>query len=129
MTNPLFRYVRERANVVRTTKERYFTRISVDLDPNRPGFEARWIPSEDLSVERLLDIFTSMDANLCDVWGACADFMRHLYRHKPRLVVLGPKIERLPDDYPFKPQRLVQLSWLFESIGNRLDTDGSFLAP
>ena len=37
-----------------TTKERYFSRLSVELDPNKPGFEeARWIVSEDVNVEYL----------------------------------------------------------------------------
>jgi len=47
-----------------TTKEHYFSRMSVVLDPNKPGFaEAQWITSEDVNVEHLLDIFTSIDAN------------------------------------------------------------------
>jgi hypothetical protein len=64
-------------------KERYFTRMSVDLDPNKPDFkEARWIRSEDVNVEHLLDVFTTIDGDSDDVWDACADFMTHLYWHK-----------------------------------------------
>ena len=102
-----------------TTKECYFTRLSVDLDPEEPSFgEARWITSEDVNVEHLLDVFTTIDANSGDVWDACEHFMEHLYRHKKRLVVLGPKIEGLPDDHPSKPPCIYELSWLFESVGN-----------
>ena len=109
MLAPLRDYLRPNdptsSHLLRTTKECYFSRLSVDLDPNRPGFEkARWIASEDANVEHLLDDFTSIDGNSSDVWGACADFMKHLYWHKPRLAALGPKIERLPDDHPSKPQ-------------------------
>ena len=103
-----------------TTKERYFTRMSVDLDnPNVPGFkEARWIGAEDLNVEHLLDVFTTMDANSDDVWKACADFMRHIFWHKKRLIVLRPKIEALPDDHYSKPECLFELSQVFSSVGN-----------
>jgi len=102
-----------------TTKECYFTRLSVDLDPDTPGFgEARWIVSEDVNVEHMLDVFTSIDANSKDIWNACSDFMAHLHWHKPRLVVLGPRIEALPDDHPSKPCCLRDLSWLFDLVGN-----------
>ena len=102
-----------------TTKDLYFRRLSVDVDPAKPGFEeARWITSEDLNVEHLLDVFTSVDTHSVDAWDACSNFMTHIYWHKPRLVVLGPKIEGLPDDHDSKPQCLYQFSWLFESIGN-----------
>ena len=102
-----------------TAKECYFARLSAGVNPDRPGFgEARWITSEDVNVEHLLDVFTEIDANSDGVWDACANFMNHLYWHKPRLTVLGQRLERLPDDHPSKPQCLVQFSWLFESIGN-----------
>jgi len=102
-----------------TIKECYFTRLSVDLNPDRPGFgEARWITSEDVNIEHLLDVFTTIDATSSGVWDACANFMEHLFWHKPRLVVLGPKIERLPDRHPSKPQCLYQLSRLLRSVGN-----------
>ena len=49
----------------RATKDHYFRRLSVDVDPVNPaGFEdARWITLEDVNVEHLLDVFTSIDAN------------------------------------------------------------------
>jgi len=107
-----------------TTKERYFTRLSVDVEPDTPGFgEMRWITSEDVNVEHLLDVFTSIDANSEDVWDACTKFIYHLRWHKPRRVVLGPKIEALPDDHPSKAkaQCLQALSCLFEMVGNKVE--------
>ena len=104
------------------TKERYFTRMSVLLNPNKPGFDdTRWIISEDVNVEHLLDIFTSIDANSDSVWNACFNFINHLYWHKKRLIVLGPKIEGLPDDHRSKPVCLFWLSRLFNSVGHDMD--------
>ena len=101
------------------TKDHYFRRLSVSIEPDKPGFEeAQWITSEDANVEHMLDVFTSIDTNSVGVWDACSNFMKHLYWHKPRLVTLGPKIEELPNDHRSKPECLDKLSWLFESIGN-----------
>jgi tetratricopeptide (TPR) repeat protein len=92
------------------------------LIPTTPGFgEARWITSEDVNVEHLLDVFTSADANSENVWDACGNFMHHLYWHKPRLIVLGPKIEGLPDDHPSKALCLHRLSQLFNGVGNLVE--------
>jgi tetratricopeptide (TPR) repeat protein len=103
-------------------KERYFIRMSVDLNPNRPEFgEARWITTEDVNVEHLLDVFTTIDGDSDDVWDACASFFRHLYWHKSRPTVLRPKIKGLPDDRCCKPKCLFELSMLFSSIGNFVD--------
>jgi len=105
-----------------TIKECYFTRMSVDLGPGKPGFgEARWITSEDVNVEHLLDIFTSIDANSDNVWEACTNFMKHLLFHKPRLVVLRPKIEGLLDDHQSKSKCLFQLSQLLKKVGNHTE--------
>ncbi|KAF9780524.1 hypothetical protein BJ322DRAFT_297207 [Thelephora terrestris] len=103
-----------------TTKQRYFTRMSVDLDnPTTPGFkEAQWITSEDVNVEHLLDVFTTVDTSSEDVWKACADFIRHIFWHKKRPIVLRPNIERLPDSHPWKPECLLELSQLFRSLGD-----------
>ena len=103
-----------------TTKECYFTRLlAVDVHPDKPFFEeSRWIVSEDVNVEHLLDIFMSFGADLENFWKACEGFMNHIVWHKPRLVVLGPKIEELPDDNPSKAQCLRNLSWLFHSVGD-----------
>jgi hypothetical protein len=103
-------------------KERYFTRMSVDLNPNQPVFgEARWIRSEDVNVEHLLDVFTTIDADSDDVWDTCARFMAHLFWHKNRPTLLRAKIEGLPDDHCCKPKCLYELSMLFGSIGNFVD--------
>ena len=100
-------------------REHYFTRLSVELDPKAPGFrETRWIASEDANVEHLLNVLMSIDANSDGVWGACVDFLSHLFWHKRRQTVLGPNIERLPDDHPVKPRCLFELARSFESIGN-----------
>ena len=100
-------------------REHYFTRLSAKINPNAPGFkETRWIASEDANVEHLLNVLMSTDTNSDEVWRACANFLRHLYWHKPRQTVLGPKIEGLPDDHPSKPRCLLGLAKLFQSIGN-----------
>ena len=123
MLAPLRDYLRPKdptmSPILCATKDHYFRRLSVPVDPTNPGFnEARWITSEDVNVEHLLNIFTSISTNSAEVWDACSNFMRHLYWHKPRLVMQGPKIEGLPDRHRSKPQCLYQLSWLFGSAGN-----------
>jgi tetratricopeptide (TPR) repeat protein len=106
-----------------STEERYFTRLSVDVHPGRPGFEeARWITSEDVNVEHLLDVFTTIDATSDAVWGACVGFMKHLLWRKPRLVTLGRNIEALPDDHPSKLECLSHLSRLFTKVGNHTES-------
>ena len=100
-------------------KERYFIRMSVDADLRNPGSEgARWFTSEDVNVEHLLDVFTAIDVDSIEVWNSCANFTRRLIIQKPRLTVLKPKIEGLPDDHPSKPECLFYLSQLFQSVGN-----------
>ena len=104
------------------TKDHYFRRLSVGINPGEPGFEeARWITFEDVNVEHLLDVFTSTDVSSADIWDACSNFMKHLYWHKPRLITLGPKVEGLSDDHPSKPQCLRRLAWLFSSVGNNTE--------
>jgi tetratricopeptide (TPR) repeat protein len=101
------------------TKENYFHRLDVKVYPDKPGFnDARWITSEDMNVEHLLDVFTSIDINSDEVWTACDHFMEHLFWHKPRLVILGPKTKGLPDAHPAKAKCLSRLAWLFYYIGN-----------
>jgi len=89
------------APLLNRTKEYYFSRLSVKVDPAQPGFEeAQWITSEDVNVEHLLNVFTTIDTSSSNIWDTCVYFIRHLYWHKKRLVSLGPKIEGLPDDHP-----------------------------
>ena len=103
-------------------KEIYFSRLSVDPCPGKCGFyKSQWVASEDVNVEHLFDVFTSIDDDSKRVWDACAQFMTHLYWQKRRLVILGPKIEGLSDDHPSKPLCLVQLSWLFNAVGNNVE--------
>ena len=104
--------------LLRATKECYFNRLSVKPNPNKPGFrDTKWITSEDANVEHLLDVFTTIDAGSDNTWSVCGHFIAHLRFHKPRLVVLGPKIEGLPDDHPLKPWCLSQLAQLIHTIG------------
>jgi tetratricopeptide (TPR) repeat protein len=126
MLAPLRDYLRPRdprsSPLLSITRECYFSRLSADVYPGWPGFEeSRWITSEDANVEHLLDVFTSIDADSKTVWDACGRFMKYLFWHKPRLVMLGPKIEALPDDHPSKAERLWNLSWLFDSVGNMVE--------
>jgi len=105
-----------------TVKECYFTRLSVNIDPNKRTFgQTRWITSEDVNVEHLLDVFTTIDANSDGIWKACAYFMMHLSWHKSRLILLRPKIDGLPDDHCWKPKCLFELSQFFHSIGNQVE--------
>jgi len=103
-------------------KEHYFARMSVIINPDKPSFrESQWIISEDVNVEHLLDVFTSIDANSDGVWDACANFLEHLNWHKKRLTILGLKIEGLPDDHHLKPCCLIRLSRLFHSVGDYVE--------
>ena len=98
----------------------YFSRMTVILNPNEPDFaKTQWITSEDVNVEHLLEVFTTIDASSDGVWRACAYFMRHLHWHKRRLVILKPRIEGLPDNHSSKPECLFELSRLFEAVGDQ----------
>jgi tetratricopeptide (TPR) repeat protein len=104
---------------LRTTKEHYFHRLTIEVHPGTPGFdEAQWITLEDVNIEHLLDASTSIDGNSDEVWGACAHFMEHLYWHKPRLITLGSKIKGLPNHHPSKAKCLFWLARLFHEVGN-----------
>jgi tetratricopeptide (TPR) repeat protein len=101
------------------TRDQYFSRLSVDIDPDKPGFEeSRWVVLEDVNVEHLLDVFTSIDPDRDDIWGACYYFIMHLRWHMPRPTMLKSKIEALPDDHHDKPRCLTELSRLFGQVGN-----------
>ncbi|KAF9793344.1 hypothetical protein BJ322DRAFT_1034115 [Thelephora terrestris] len=97
-----------------TTKGCYFARLSTKFDTQ----EGRWIMSEDVNVEHLLDVFASADPSSDDVWYACARFMGYLWWHKPRPTVLRKSIEELSDDNSSKPDCLYGLAYLYGAIGN-----------
>ena len=127
MLAPLREYLRPEdpasSPFLRTTKVHYFARLSVDIYPGKPGFEeSRWITLEDVNIEHLLNVFTTVDENSNDVWDACSHFMQHLFWHKTRLVLLGPKVEQLPDDRRSKPKCLFWLSRLYGFTGNNLES-------
>jgi tetratricopeptide (TPR) repeat protein len=104
------------------TRDLYFGRLSVDISPGEEAFEeARWIVLEDVNVEHLLDVFSSIDQARVDNWDVCSHFIQHLVWHKPRQTILGSKIEALPDDHPSKPKCLTWLSWSFQQIGNHVE--------
>jgi tetratricopeptide (TPR) repeat protein len=48
--------------------------------------------------------------------------VKHLNRHKKRLIILKPKIEGLPDDHRSKPECLSELSQLFSLLGNYMES-------
>ena len=111
------------SSLLRTAKECYFGRLTGDIEPGQPGFEeARWITSEDINVESLLDVFIMIDAKSESLWDTCSKFMAQLCWHKSRLVTLGPKIEALSDGHPSKAQCLLELSGLFDSVGNVVES-------
>jgi tetratricopeptide (TPR) repeat protein len=104
------------------TRDHYFDRLSVDVDPDKPGFkETRWVVLEDMNIEHLLDAFASIVQTRGDIWDVCSHFVEHLFWHKPRQTVLGPKIEALPDDHRSKPECLYWLSRLFNQMGNHAE--------
>ena len=104
------------------TRDRYFTRLSIVVNPNDPTFrESQWIAMEDVNVEHLVDVFSSVDKNSDEVWNACANFLAHLFWHKPRPTVLRQKIEGLPGDHQSKLQCLLTLAELFRLVGNHAE--------
>ena len=126
MLSPLRDYLRPRdpmsSPLVRATKDHYFARMSVQLDRNAPAFrESRWIVSEDVNTEYLVDIFTPIGAKSPEAWKACAKFIEHLLNHKPRHTVLGQKIQDLPDSHRFKIDCMLKLTDLCRSIGNDVE--------
>ena len=132
MLAPLRDYLRPKdpklSPLLYAVKERYFTRLFVDVYPDKPGHEeARWITSEDVNVEHLLYVFTSVDANSDDVWRACANFMRHLIWHKRRPVMLGERIKGLPDGHRSKLECLSELAQLLNFAGNHTEGKQLFI--
>ena len=123
MLAPLRNYLSPRdptsSSLLCATRERYFARMSVRIDPNASDFrETQWITSEDANIEHLLNIFTIVDKDSDNIWNACANFMQHLFWHKRRLVILKSRIEELPDGHNSKPRCLFELSRLVGLVGN-----------
>ena len=105
-----------------TTKESYFVRLSARPDHWYPGTEeTKWIMSEDVNVEHLLNVLTLIDANSDSVWRACAHFTDILYWHKPRQTVLATKMKQLSDNHHLKSYCLLRLAWLLYSVGSTAD--------
>ena len=105
--------------LLRTVKDCYSHRLSGSLDKSEPNpKESQWITPEDVNVDHLLDVFASIDGDSETTWNTRANFMSHLNWHEPRHLVLGSKIERLPDDHPSKPICLYRLSQWLASLGN-----------
>ena len=101
------------------TRDHYFRRLSVRIRSTISGIEETgWIVSEDVNVEHLLDVFTSISPNTGDIWKACCHFTDHLYWYKPRQTTLRLKMEALPDNHDDKSKCLSQLSRLLSRIGN-----------
>ena len=126
MLAPIRDYLRPRdpqsSPLLSAARDQYFRRLSVDVDPDKPGFEkTRWIVSEDINVEHLLDVFISLNPLTKGIWGACGHFMEHLYWHKPRQTILRSKIEALPDNYRAKPDCLSMLSGLLGLAENHAE--------
>ena len=100
------------------TRDHYISRLSVVVDPNNPEFgKTQWIASEDVNVEHLLDVFTTIDQNSGYIWDACYHFIQHLHWHKPRKTMLKLKVEALADNHHSKPICLFELSLLLGQIG------------
>jgi tetratricopeptide (TPR) repeat protein len=100
-------------------RDHYITRLSVIINPGTPEFEGtKWIVLEDVNVEHLLDVFTTIDPGGGEIWKGCHRFVAHLYWHKPRHTTLKSKIEALPDDHRSKPKCMRGLSLLLGELGN-----------
>ena len=126
MLAPLRDYLRPKdpksSSLLRAVKERYFSRMTVDIDPGGPWFEkARWIVSEDINVEHLLDVFTTIEGSSDEIWEVCGHFLKHLHCHKQRLTILKAKIEGLPDGYGPRLRCWYGLAYLVFVVGNYVE--------
>ena len=99
----------------------YYTELdtSSQLSPGDEGFEqTKWICSEDDNIERLINHFlisSSSDRDaIIDASTACEDFLRLLYAQKPRRTILGPQIEKIPED---DSELAVAKAWCLRRLG------------
>ena len=127
MLAPLRDYLRPKdpksSSLLRAVKERYFSRMSIDLDPDGTGFaKGQWIVSEDMNVEHLLDVFTTIEGSSNEVWEACDKFLEHLCYHKQRLTILKAKIEGFPGGYSTRLGCWSKLAYLAFTVGNGMES-------
>ena len=99
----------------------YYTELDrySQLSPGDEGFEqTKWIGSEDDNVERLINhflIFSSSDHDaIMDASTACENFLHLLYAQKPRRTILGPLVEKLPED---DSELVVAKAWCLRRLG------------
>jgi len=124
MLAPLRDYLRLKnpssSTLLAIAKDQYFDRLCVWKNGRGvDGFtEVEWFVSEDINTEHLLDVFVSIDTEPADVWGACYQFLDHLAEYKPRPVILGPKIDTLPETHPSKAECVRALAILFAALGD-----------
>ena len=110
------------SQLLHTARDRYFAQMGGSNDPKESYFErTRWIKSEDINVEHLLDVFTTIDADSRSDWTACILFMDLLSLHKWRPTILKAKVEGLSDDHRFKLACLHALSRLLSHVGNHVE--------
>ena len=111
------------SSLLRAVKEHYFARLAVVLDnPQDPEYtKARWIISEDINVEHLLDVFTTIEGSSNEVWEACNHFLEHLYCHKQRFTILKVKIEGLPEGCSPRMECWLKLGLLVFDVGNQVE--------
>ena len=99
----------------------YYTELdaSSQLSPGDDGFEqTKWIGSEDDNVERLINHFlisSSSDRDeITEASTACENFLHLLYAQKPRRTILGPLVEKLPED---DNELAVAKAWCLRRLG------------
>jgi tetratricopeptide (TPR) repeat protein len=99
----------------------YYTELdgSSQLSPGDEGFDqTKWIGSEDDNVERLINhflisSFSDRNATL-DASAACENFLHLLYAQKPRRTILGPLVDKLPED---DNELTVAKAWCLRRLG------------
>ena len=102
MLAPLRDYLRPKdlksSSLLRAVRERYFSRLSAGFVPHSPEYaKAQWIASEDIHIEHLLDVFTTVEKSSNEVWDVCGHFLHLLVCHKQRFTILKAKVEGIPD--------------------------------